>query len=160
MSEMRSCRSPDPRPDGTSACASGPIHAIGAARNDDADRRLLRQHGADLHRRRMRAEEHARAVLLRLKKKVSCISRAGWSGGKLSLPKLRSSVSISGPSAMAKPISAKIAVNSSTTWLIGWMRPVSAGASRTGSVTSSLSVLSRASSAASLRTRLRSGSPR
>ena len=33
-------------------------------------------------------------------------------------------------------MSAKMAVSSSITWLIGWMRPISAGASRTGSVTS------------------------
>ena len=46
-------------------------------------------------------------------------------------------------------MSAKIAVSSSITWLIGWMRPVSAGASRTGRVTSTVSVVSRASSAAS-----------
>ena len=36
---------------------------------------------------------------------------------------------MSGPSATAKPMSAKIAVSSSITWLIGWMRPASAGAS-------------------------------
>src|SRR5712691_1323552 len=51
---------------------------------------------------------------------------------------------MSGPSATAKPMSAKIAVSSSTTWLIGWMRPISAADSRTGSVTSTVSVLSRA----------------
>ncbi len=62
-----------------------------------------------------------------LKKNVSCISRAGWPSGMLSLVKLRSSVSMSGPSATAKPMSAKIAVSSSITWLIGWMRPASAG---------------------------------
>jgi len=33
-------------------------------------------------------------------KKVSCASRAGWSGGKFRAPKLKKSVSISGPSAM------------------------------------------------------------
>ena len=36
-------------------------------------------------------------------------------------------------------MSAKIAVSSSITWLIGWMRPASAGASRTGNVTSTVS---------------------
>jgi len=56
-------------------------------------------------------------------------------------------VSMSGPSATAKPMSAKIAVSSSITWLIGCTRPVSAGGSRTGSVTSTVSVLSRWSSA-------------
>src|SRR5215470_14907619 len=83
-----------------------------------------------------------------LKKNVSCISRAGWPSGMLSLVKLRSSVSMSGPSATAKPMSAKIVVNSSITWLIGWMRPISAGGSRSGNVTSTVSVLSRWSSAA------------
>ena len=38
------------------------VAAEGAARHDDADRRLLRQHGADLHRARMGAQDHARAV--------------------------------------------------------------------------------------------------
>ena len=45
-------------------------------------------------------------------------------------------------------MSAKIAVSSSITWLSGWMRPASAGASRSGSVTSMVSDFSRASSAA------------
>ena len=45
-------------------------------------------------------------------------------------------------------MSAKMAVSSSITWLIGCTRPVSVGASRTGSVTSTVSVVSRASSAA------------
>ena len=85
------------------------------------------------------------------KKNVSCISRAGWPSGKFSLVKLVSSSSMSGPSAMEKPMSAKIAVSSSITWLIGWMRPVSTGASRTGSVTSTVSEARRASSAASFR---------
>ena len=57
---------------------------------------------------------------------------------------------MSGPSATAKPMSAKIAVSSSTTWLIGWMRPASAGASGNGKVTSMVSAASRCSSAAPL----------
>ena len=56
---------------------------------------------------------------------------------------------MSGPSATAKPRSPKIAVISSITWLIGWMRPRSAGAWRTGSVTSTFSAASRAAIAAS-----------
>ena len=56
---------------------------------------------------------------------------------------------MSGPSATEKPISAKIAVSSSITWLIGWMRPRVSGASGTGSVTSMRSAASRASRAAS-----------
>ena len=77
------------------------------------------------------------------KKKVSCISRAGWPTGKFSMVKLYSSVSMSGPSATAKPISAKIAVISSMTWLIGWIRPASMPPSRAGSVTSTASVARR-----------------
>ncbi len=38
------------------------IAAIGAARADDADRRLLAQHGAHLHRRGVGAQQQARAV--------------------------------------------------------------------------------------------------
>src|SRR4029079_3489998 len=58
---------------------------------------------------------------------------------------------MSGPSATANPMSAKIAVSSSTTWLIGCTRPVSVGALRTGKVTSTVSVARRASSAAPLK---------
>ena len=57
---------------------------------------------------------------------------------------------MSGPSAIEKPMSAKIAVSSSITWLIGWMRPASAGASRTGSVTSTVSLSSCFEMSASL----------
>ena len=85
------------------------------------------------------------------KKNVSCISRAGWPTGVFSMVKLLSSVSMSGPSATEKPMSAKIAVSSSITWLIGCTRPSSGGLSRTGSVTSTVSVLRRASSAALFR---------
>ncbi len=69
--------------------------------------------------------------------------------------KFSSSVSMSGPSATAKPISAKIAVISSMTWLIGWIRPRTSGASRTGRVTSTRSEASRASRAASASSALR-----
>src|ERR1700694_1862920 len=37
------------------------IDAVGAARADEADRRLLSEHGADLHRRGVGAQLHARA---------------------------------------------------------------------------------------------------
>ena len=47
--------------------------------------------------------------------KVAAVGRAGCSGGMLSLVKFRSSLSISGPSAMRKPISAKISAISSNT---------------------------------------------
>ena len=43
---------------------------------------------------------------------------------------------MSGPSAMAKPMSPKISATSSNTWLTGWMRPSCSGPARTGSVTS------------------------
>ncbi len=46
----------------------------------------------------------------------------------LSAVKLLKSVSMSGPSAIEKPISAKISVISSATWLTGWMRPSASGA--------------------------------
>ena len=57
---------------------------------------------------------------------------------------------MSGPSAIEKPRSAKMAVNSSVTWEIGCRRPAPIPVSRTGKVTSSVSARSRASSAASL----------
>src|SRR5216684_119854 len=89
------------------------------------------------------------------KKNVSCMSRAGWLAGKLSKVKLYASVSMSGPSATANPMSAKIAVSSSFTCVNGCTRPTSAGGSRTGRVTSTVSVLSRASSACALSSSLR-----
>ena len=80
-------------------------------------------------------------------KKVSCSCRAGCSGGMFSASKLNQSDSICGPSATAKPMSAKIAVSSSITCDTGWMVP--RGRGRPGSVTSSHSARSRSSSAAS-----------
>src|ERR1043165_5380869 len=49
-------------------------------------------------------------------------------------------------------MSAKMVATSSNTWLSGWMRPASAGGSRSGRVTSMVSDFSRASSAADFRT--------
>ncbi len=43
-----------------------PVAAIDAARRDDADRRLAFQHGADLHRRSVRAQDFAQAGRVRL----------------------------------------------------------------------------------------------
>src|SRR6516162_2203478 len=57
---------------------------------------------------------------------------------------------MSGPSAIAKPMSAKMAVSSSITWLMGWMRPASAGLSGVGRVMSMVSPASRCSRAAPL----------
>ncbi len=59
-----------------------------------------------------------------VRKKVSCSSRAGWRGGKLRAVKLWKSSSMSGPSASAKPISAKIATISSITCITGWTQPL------------------------------------
>ena len=42
------------------------VLAVGLAGNDDADRRLLGFHGADLHRRGVRAQYLALAILIRL----------------------------------------------------------------------------------------------
>ena len=52
-------------------------------------------------------------------------------------------------------MSAKIAVSSSITWLIGWMRPRVSGPSRTGRLTSMRSAARRCSSAASASASLR-----
>ena len=57
------------------------------------------------------------------KKKVSCISRAGWRGGKFRPVKLWKSSSMSGPSATAKPRVAKMAIISSITCMVGWTAP-------------------------------------
>ena len=52
------------------------VHAVDAARRDDADGRLLLQHGADLHRRGVRAQEQAFAVPVRLEEEgVVCLAR-------------------------------------------------------------------------------------
>ena len=69
-----------------------------------------------------------------LKKKVSCISRAGCFGGKFSAVKLWKSSSMSGPSARLKPISAKTAIISSITCMIGWTHPVRRGGAGQGQV--------------------------
>ena len=61
---------------------------------------------------------------------------------------------MSGPSAMAKPMSPKISATSSNTWLTGWMRPSCNGPTRTGSVTSAVSAASRAVERAALQLRL------
>ena len=62
-----------------------------------------------------------------LKKKVSCISRAGCLGGKFSAVKLWKSSSMSGPSATAKPMSAKMAIISSITCMVGCTAPLRRG---------------------------------
>ena len=79
------------------------------------------------------------------KKKVSCISRAGCLGGKFRAVKLWKSSSMSGPSATAKPISAKMAIISSRVRSVGWSEPLRRGGA--GRVRSRASALSWASSA-------------
>ena len=68
------------------------------------------------------------------RKKVSCISRAGCFGGKLRAVKLWKSSSMSGPSATAKPISAKMAIISSMTCMVGWTQPLRRGGAGQGQV--------------------------
>src|SRR5262249_34593132 len=57
------------------------------------------------------------------RKKVSCASRAGWSGGKLSPPKLWKSSSTSGPSATENPMETKMSTRSSSVCRRGWRCP-------------------------------------
>ena len=73
-------------------------------------------------------------------------SRAAWWAGMLRAEKLSQSLSMSGPSAISKPMAPKMAAISSMVRLIGWIRP--AGAGRGGRVTSRRSAARRASSAA------------
>ena len=90
------------------------------------------------------------------KKKVSCMSRAGWPGGKFKAVKFSQSVSMSGPSATEKPMIGEDRGELVDTWLIGWTRPRPMALSRKGSVRSRRSAASRASSAAPARAFLRS----
>jgi len=57
-------------------------------------------------------------------KKVSCISRAGWSGVKLRAEKLCQSSSISGPSAIVNPMRAKMSMIRLSTIDNGWRLPI------------------------------------
>ena len=66
---------------------------------------------------------------------VSCMSRAGCSGPKLSAVKLVQSASISGPVAVSKPMPWKIRSAARSVWRSGWIEPSAAGA-RPGSVRS------------------------
>ncbi len=102
------------------------VGAVGAAGADHADRRLL---GAAWCAPAPGSCACAGACARRSRRARGRTCRAsrapGGPGGKLSLVKLKSSLSMSGPSATEKPMSAKMATISSVTWLIGWMRPVS-----------------------------------
>jgi hypothetical protein len=91
------------------------VGAVGAAGRDDADRRRLGQHGADLQRAGLGAQHRPVAIGLRAGQVegVVVLPRRWWSG-MLSAPKLCQSLSMSGPSTTLKPIAPKIAVSSST----------------------------------------------
>ena len=64
------------------------VAAIGAARADHADRRLLRQHGAHLHRRGVGAQQQPRAVGLRVEEERVVHFPRRMACGKFSLVKL------------------------------------------------------------------------
>ena len=111
------------------------VPAVDRARADDRHRRLAPRHLAHLHVARVRAQEDARVrgaprsgpAGAAWTQKLSCMSVAGWSGGKASLVKLFSSSSTSRPPATTKPRSRKMARSSSRAWRMGcaWPRPSS-----------------------------------
>ena len=68
---------------------------------------------------------------------VSCISRAGWSGGKFSASKLYHSASTSGPSAISYPMPTNTSASRSPTVVTGCLAP--AGCRSQGRVTSTVS---------------------
>ena len=70
-------------------------------------------------------------------KKVSCISRAGWSGLKFSASKLNHSDSTSGPSAISQPMPTKMSATRSCRVDSGWRAP--ARRRRGAAVTSTVS---------------------
>ena len=81
-------------------------------------------------------------------KNVSCMSRAGWSGGKFRLSNTCQSSSISGPSAMVKPMEPKMDIISLRTSVSGWRVPHDTGVPvrvRSRSTSMSLSLLSKLS---------------
>ena len=106
------------------------VVAVDAARADDADRRLAREHGADLHRRGVGAQQPAVS-----RKSVSCASRAGWSSGKLSerevvvgRPRSRD------PRRRCSRAPRKISSISRVTSVTGWSEPVARPAAGQGDV--------------------------
>src|SRR3954470_11679066 len=81
------------------------VAAIGPAGNDDADRRLLCQHGPDLYGRGMGAQEQTRSVRLRIE-----IERVVHFAGRMALWKVELGeivvvVPIAGPLRDVKPLS-------------------------------------------------------
>ena len=105
------------------------VASIDAAGHDDANRRLMRLHVANLHRRGMRAQQRARRALRRVpaaatpRYSVSCMSRAGCSAGMFSASKQCHSSSTSGPSTTANPMRVKISSRRSRTVVSGWRWP-------------------------------------
>ena len=142
-------RSPGPRPGGTSACGSRRCRSgrPGPARSS-VERRALRLHRADLHRARCACAATFGFVLALMPFEVEGVVHRPRrvDSGMLSAVKLCQSSSISGPSATAKPRSAKISASSSITWLTGWTVPL--GISWAGSDRSIVSVASLRSSSA------------
>ena len=130
------------------------VAAIGAARCDDPKGRLVRHHVAHLDGRGMGAQ-HQRLAGLGGLEEERVVHLPSWMlGREVECGEIVEVVSTSGPSATEKPISAKIAVGSSVTWLTGWIRP--SGNGLAGKVTSMGSASSRAVSALSARADLRS----
>src|SRR6059058_3819891 len=96
----------------------GVIASVDPARDDDANRRRLFLHDADLHGGGVRAQQQAICALaLQVKSVLSVASRV------FSASKQWYSSSTSGPSATAKPILRKLRTMSSVTWVRGWSLP-------------------------------------
>ena len=121
------------------------VAPIGAAGANDADWWLLGQHRADLHGTRMGAQELALALGVGFEKERIVHLARGMAGREIELGEIQVVTLDVRPFGDRNPISAKMAVISSITWLIGWMRPVSTPLNGTGSVTSTVSRLSCAS---------------
>ncbi|OIQ70853.1 hypothetical protein GALL_475300 [mine drainage metagenome] len=64
------------------------IDAVGPARTDHPDRRLLSEHGTHLHRRGVGAQQHARAVFLRIEEKRVVHLPRRMAFGKIQLCKI------------------------------------------------------------------------
>ena len=98
------------------------VAAIGGAGRDDADGRRLRFHGADLDGGGLRAQEAAIGQV-----KGVLLVAGGVIGGVLSASKQCHSVSMSGPSARAKPMRRKIWMARSWSSVMGCSAPRHAG---------------------------------
>jgi hypothetical protein len=101
------------------------VHPVDAAGGDDADRRALIGHRADLHGARMGAQ-HVGGRLspsARAMKNVSCSCRAGCSGGMFSASKLIPVAFDLRAFGHGKAHVGEDRGNSSVTWLTGWIVP-------------------------------------